>query len=1641
MLPEKRKLDTDSTTKYVEKQQFNQESWRLFKCRKMPHHLKQHNTADQFDPDSNTLLGNKFRVKLEICSPDSFAVTPEALRRFAYPGEEECLRILNDVLADVMPSHYTQNHRGGKAPVYKIKEYDAVLGCLKNIKDIEVDRIPWTTLNVVERLSHSFIVGRWTPHRPEHLSDEQVDDLIGKLPKRLVDAFMPFQLEGVKFGLRRGGRCLLADEMGVGKTIQAIGIAGCFINDGHILVVCPAVLRYSWAEELERWLPFCLPSDIHLVFGHQDSPAHLTRCPKVVVISYTMLHRLRKTMLEREWAFMIVDESHHLRCSKKASEPEEITTVLELAAKVKRIVLLSGTPSLSRPGLLGSSKYEYAKTYCDIKLIHGQGNTYQDFSRGVRLEELNVLLRQTVMIRRLKEHVLVELPPKRRQIIRLSLKKSDIALAKAALSARHMEKSEKNIADETTTESDDETNENLGTKLQELAIAKLSGFCEWLSIHPLFSESVGVDELDSNSNSHKMIIFAHHHKVLDGIQDFVCGKGVKFVRIDGNTFARDRQAAVQSFQFSNEVKVAIIGIQAGGVGLNFSAAQDVAFVELPQNPSLMLQAEDRAHRKGQTKAVNIYIFCAKDTMDESHWQSLNKSLNRVSSTMNGKYDAVQEIAVENISDLDLSSKVDRSFEPQASELAVRGDFSDSECSEDFQPLEADGEMASEMREGCKLQNKEDQSHLQTSESAGVEQPQPMEASCSSNQEVSLRFEVSTYTGRIHMYSCNPGTDSRPRPLFESYRPDELESQNFPANNDKDALLAFYEEWNKLRPIERKKLFGKPLQIPLSVELCYLEESLNHNSGGLLKSRSKRRTTPLNEISLPLPEHAVWKTVCLRSGFSKKEREYTQGYTLTDEPLCKLCQKPCEGSNSKTPEYFEDLFCNLGCYEEFRLRTSKRFLRQELFQIEHGVCTTCKLDCHKLVKHLKPLSKEKREKYIEKVAPKVAGRKTLLDKLVNDPIEGNAWHADHIVAVYQGGGECRLENMRTLCVACHADVTAAQQAERRKTRTEAKKQLKAVMKELKNHKSTKKTNTHPRDVGPAEMQVEDDILDKELFVKVPGSAYSRIEGIIGIAPLNMGSCLSLFLLLAFFSPIFAQELTHTTLVVDGTQKVAQTDDNFLCATIDWWPHDKCNYDQCPWSYSSAINMDLSHPLLAKAMQAFKNLRIRIGGSLQDEILYDVPSLKAPCHPFVKTNDGLFGFSKGCLHMSRWDELNHLFNRTGVIVTFGLNALYGRHQIRKGVWGGDWDPTNARDFMKYTISKGYKIDSWEFGNELSGKGVGASVDAELYGKDVINLKNIIDDLYKDARSKPALVAPGGFFDQDWFAKFLRVSGSSVVNAVSHHIYNLGAGSDPTLVSKILDPNYLNRISETFNDLKQTIQRDGPWASAWVGESGGAYNSGGRDVSDTFVNSFWYVDQLGMASRYDTKVYCRQTLIGGNYGLLSTGTFVPNPDYYSALLWHRLVGKGVLSIGSDASSYLRTYAHCSKGRAGITLVLINLSNQTEYIVSLRNSMNIKILSGEINIQTESSLTRSLKKTFSWIGTKASDGPLSREEYHLTPKDGYVKSKTTVLNGIPIRLSENGDIPDLEPVHNVVNSPLTISPLSIAFVVFPNFDAPACV
>lgn len=484
-------------------------------------------------------------------------------------------------------------------------------------------------------------------------------------------------------------------------------------------------------------------------------------------------------------------------------------------------------------------------------------------------------------------------------------------------------------------------------------------------------------------------------------------------------------------------------------------------------------------------------------------------------------------------------------------------------------------------------------------------------------------------------------------------------------------------------------------------------------------------------------------------------------------------------------------------------------------------------------------------------------------------------------------------------------------------------------------------------------------------------------------------------------------------VDGRAPIAEVDgEGFICATLDWWPPQKCDYGTCSWDHASLLNLDLSNPLLQNAIKAFSPLKIRLGGTLQDEVVYHVGKKGEPCVPFARDQSAMFGFSGGCLPMWRWDELNLFFQSVGCQVAFGLNALYGRTGAKHS--GGPWDPTNALDFIRYTHDKGYNISAWEFGNELSGSGIGTSISAEQYAADVKELCRIVKEMYADQPSPPLLVAPDGFFDKEWTTRFLQALGAEdSVNVVSHHIYNLGAGVDSDLMQKILDPSYLDNEAPTFRALKDTLEQYGHGVSPWVGEAGGAYNSGHNLITNAFAMGFWYLDQLGMSATFGTKSYCRQSLVGGNYGLLNTTTFVPNPDYYGALLWHRLMGAKVLAANVSGSPFLRAYAHCSKGNEGATLLLLNLNNQTTY---------------SIDLSTQSSLDN--------------QPPLyvaMRMEYHLTPKDGNLHSQTSLLNGVPLEVTVQGAIPPLLPQLVRSEEPISIKPLSMAFIFLP-IQIPAC-
>ncbi|KAL6190122.1 hypothetical protein ACLB2K_036521 [Fragaria x ananassa] len=522
---------------------------------------------------------------------------------------------------------------------------------------------------------------------------------------------------------------------------------------------------------------------------------------------------------------------------------------------------------------------------------------------------------------------------------------------------------------------------------------------------------------------------------------------------------------------------------------------------------------------------------------------------------------------------------------------------------------------------------------------------------------------------------------------------------------------------------------------------------------------------------------------------------------------------------------------------------------------------------------------------------------------------------------------------------------------------------------------------------------------------------------------MGSSIAFacFILLSLFSVGSAE---YVDVRVRGVASIANTDDNFICATLDWWPTDKCDYGQCPWGRAGIFNLDLENKTLINAVKAFGSIRLRIGGSLQDSVTYGFGYGVKECNGWKKDSSGLFGFSGACLDPNRWDEIHDFFNKTQAKLWFGLNALQGKKPDSKDkvLWVGDWDARNARDLMEYTISKGYPVESYELGNELCGGGVAARIEAQQYAKDMKKLKQLVTEMFPDGK-QPKVLGPGGFYDKQWFNDFLLATGPGVLDGVTHHTYNLGPGLDPTLVKKVQDPFYLDNSAQTYKDAADSVKQFAPWTDPWVGEAGGAYNSGGKDVSHTFANGFWYLDQLGMTASYSHKVFCRQALIGGNYALLNTTSFIPNPDYYGALLWHRLMGNSVLSTVHYGSPFLRTYSHCSKKKPGITLLLINMSNSTTFDVDVLPEFNLH----PWQRYEEQSDTKST-------------GVSMREEYHLTPEGGNIQSDVLLLNGTPLKLTESFDIPEMQPKLVDPTSAVSVAPDSFVFVSIKDFHAPAC-
>lgn len=187
---------------------------------------------------------------------------------------------------------------------------------------------------------------------------------LNALEPSIASALLPFQQIGVCFGIEKQGRCMIADEMGLGKTYQALALADFYKHDWPLLVCTTAATRDSWATTVRRLMPYVSAANVVCVTSKMEQQA--TAEAKVLIMSYNLMERNSAELLRRKFPFVILDESHLLKNSKAKSTQAAI----ELTKRARRVVLLTGTPALSRPSEL----------FTQLHIIDPKFFNYKDYS-------------------------------------------------------------------------------------------------------------------------------------------------------------------------------------------------------------------------------------------------------------------------------------------------------------------------------------------------------------------------------------------------------------------------------------------------------------------------------------------------------------------------------------------------------------------------------------------------------------------------------------------------------------------------------------------------------------------------------------------------------------------------------------------------------------------------------------------------------------------------------------------------------------------------------------------------------------------------------------------------------------------------------------------------------------------------------------------------------------------------------------------------------------------------------------------------------------------------------------------------------------------------------------------------------------
>ena len=458
---------------------------------------------------------------------------------------------------------------------------------------------------------------------------------VATVPDTFKGILRPYQARGVdwlQFLRVAGLGGVLADDMGLGKTIQTLAHLAIEKANGRLehpaLIVCPTSLIPNWVAEAEKFAPDLTVLTLHGLTRKErvgDIPK-----PDLVLTTYPLLARDHVVLTAQEWHVVVLDEAQTIK------NPNAATTRQALQLKANQRLCLSGTPLQNHlgelwslfdflaPGFLGGQKSFRTRYRTPIEK-HGDGERSDLLNRRVR----------PFLLRRTKQEVVTELPPKTEITDRIEMEDAQRAIYEGIRLAMHSRVQEA-IATKGLAKS--------GIIILD-ALLKLRQACcdpRLLKLKTVAKSKAGSAKLDRLmemitvmlAEGRRILLFSQFTEMLALIERRLWDEKIDYVTLTGDT--KDRAMPVKKFQLG-ETPLFLISLKAGGVGLNLTAADTVIHYDPWWNPAVEDQATDRAHRIGQSKNVFVHRLVTVGTIEEKMEVLKDKKRALVASVMEAEH--------------------------------------------------------------------------------------------------------------------------------------------------------------------------------------------------------------------------------------------------------------------------------------------------------------------------------------------------------------------------------------------------------------------------------------------------------------------------------------------------------------------------------------------------------------------------------------------------------------------------------------------------------------------------------------------------------------------------------------------------------------------------------------------------------------------------------------------------------------------------------------------------------------------------------------------------------------------------------------------------------------------------------------------